>query len=503
MGESRWVAVDRARSIRRLDSRRDIRGDGWRERQPARMGARNLSGSDVTTHGKQSRDGVGHIVRGSRSTVVPGVDPAIGPDGSLDGRKLSLGVVGDSIVRRMGLPSESFAAGPFGAVILVGSDDGRISRLQAVDVGQRCSWSIGQATDIIRRATIDPSGTSMIEMRVARTGRADLGVWRRSRRPAAERVSVSSRRRSPTSDSAAPSPLSSYGTRPARASRSSRVARSRAGRDSSILRAASSGLSMIRPLARSSASTVTRSSPTARAAGSACPVIATNVRSGSQQASSRTADPPWCSQRQAGPRLVDETSLGRERRLRATDVANGDSERSRRDTGWPGPAAHGQIAPRRPHASHPGGSSSAPDGRLPAGTSSPACAPPPCPGRADRPHRGGDPMIPARTVFTRLASPRPRAVIVLLALVGVLALALPWAAVAHDPGSGPERRVVRPGPGSPLPLALGRRSVRGHQDGDPRRRGDVTRSKNSRAATFTYDSAGANPSATGLAPRAA
>jgi hypothetical protein len=42
-------------------------------------------------------------------------------------------------------------------------------------------------------------------------------------------------------------------------------------------------------------------------------------------------------------------------------------------------------------------------------------------------------MIPARTVFTRLESPRPRAATVLLVVVGVLSLALPWAAVAHDP----------------------------------------------------------------------
>ena len=180
MGESRWVrwiapglfAVWTVGAISAATAGASVSPHGWVPGTcPGAM-------SQLT---ESSRATASATSSGARGAPWYRVDPAIGPDGSLDGQQLSLGVVGDSIVRRMGLPSESFAAGPFGGVILVGSDDGRISRLQAVDVGQRCSWSIGQTTDIIRRATIDPSGTSVIEMRVARTGRADLGVWRRSR----------------------------------------------------------------------------------------------------------------------------------------------------------------------------------------------------------------------------------------------------------------------------------------------------------------------------------
>jgi len=79
----------------------------------------------------------------------------------------------------MELPSESFAAGPFGATVLVGTDDGAGSRLFALDVVAGCATPIDTSADVIRRATISPDGGSIVEFRVDRESRADLGVWRR------------------------------------------------------------------------------------------------------------------------------------------------------------------------------------------------------------------------------------------------------------------------------------------------------------------------------------
>jgi len=107
------------------------------------------------------------------------MDPVAGDDGSLTGQRLTLGRFGDAITPTLDLPGESFAAGPFGRIVLVGSDDGATSRLEAVDVADGCAWLLGTERDVIRRATVDPSGTAIYEMRVARGTRADLGIWRR------------------------------------------------------------------------------------------------------------------------------------------------------------------------------------------------------------------------------------------------------------------------------------------------------------------------------------
>ncbi len=59
------------------------------------------------------------------------LDPVAGDDGSLRGQRLVLGRVGDPVARTLDLSAESFAAGPFGRIVLVGSDDGSTSRLAA------------------------------------------------------------------------------------------------------------------------------------------------------------------------------------------------------------------------------------------------------------------------------------------------------------------------------------------------------------------------------------
>jgi hypothetical protein len=249
------------------------------------------------------------------------IDPEIGPDGSLDGQQLSLGVVGESVVRTIFLPSESFAAGPFGRVILVGADDGRISRLQAVDVTRGCSWSIAESTDVIRRATIDPSRTSILEMRVARRGRADLGVWRRvvGGVEEAQRILLP-----PVPDErfgrtfATEFMWDATGTRVAVESCGEIACRTR------LLHPDGGVASMedptLGPLVGVDGETVVSYGA---CRGLPCPIIATDARSGIQNVVVADGGPAVIVTTSAGPRLVDEVISGSDRRLRVTDLANG------------------------------------------------------------------------------------------------------------------------------------------------------------------------------------
>lgn len=107
------------------------------------------------------------------------LDPQLDREGTLQGRRLALGTGGDRSSRIMDLPPESFAAGPFGRIVLVGADDGSTSRLEAVDVVGECSWAVAEESAVVRRATIDPAGRTIYEMRVDRATRADLGIWTR------------------------------------------------------------------------------------------------------------------------------------------------------------------------------------------------------------------------------------------------------------------------------------------------------------------------------------
>lgn len=106
------------------------------------------------------------------------MDPRMA-DGRVVGQQLALGGPGQARPRRMDLASEAFAAGPFDGRVLVGIDDGRRSRLSLVDPARGCSREIGTSTSVIRRATLAPDRTAIIEFRVDRETRADLGVFRR------------------------------------------------------------------------------------------------------------------------------------------------------------------------------------------------------------------------------------------------------------------------------------------------------------------------------------
>jgi hypothetical protein len=108
------------------------------------------------------------------------LDPQLDGDGALRGQRLAVGLDGDRSVGRLDLPPEAFAAGPFGRVILAGYDDGADSLLQTIDVASGCASTIGQERAVVRRATVDPTGRFVYEMRVDRASRADLGIWRRA-----------------------------------------------------------------------------------------------------------------------------------------------------------------------------------------------------------------------------------------------------------------------------------------------------------------------------------
>jgi hypothetical protein len=108
------------------------------------------------------------------------LDPQLDAGGALAGQALSVGAASGRGAATLGLARESFAAGPFDGTVLVGSDDGSASRLSLLDVPAGCGWDLGATADVVRRATLTPDRRAIVEMRVDRRTRADLGIWRRS-----------------------------------------------------------------------------------------------------------------------------------------------------------------------------------------------------------------------------------------------------------------------------------------------------------------------------------
>jgi hypothetical protein len=106
------------------------------------------------------------------------LDPVLDLGGTLAGQRLEVGLHGGGS-RHLDLPPESFAAGPFGRLVLAGSDDGTVSTVRAIDASAGCARLIARESSVVRRAVIDPTGLTVYEFRVDRASRADLGVWRR------------------------------------------------------------------------------------------------------------------------------------------------------------------------------------------------------------------------------------------------------------------------------------------------------------------------------------
>lgn len=103
--------------------------------------------------------------------------PELDADGALAGQQLTVGSLVAMAETTLELPPESFAAGPFGMTVLVGSDDGRRSQLDLLDLAAGCRWALDSSATIIRRATIDAIRGGIVEMRLDRADRADAGIW--------------------------------------------------------------------------------------------------------------------------------------------------------------------------------------------------------------------------------------------------------------------------------------------------------------------------------------
>ena len=105
------------------------------------------------------------------------LDPTL-VEGTYVGQRLTVGAA-DILPRQLDLAAESFATGPAAGAVLVGSDDGRRSRLSLIDVANGCAWPVATSTDVVRNAILATDGRSIVESRVDRRTRADLGIWRR------------------------------------------------------------------------------------------------------------------------------------------------------------------------------------------------------------------------------------------------------------------------------------------------------------------------------------
>ncbi|HXG40566.1 MAG TPA: hypothetical protein VNJ28_06455, partial [Candidatus Limnocylindrales bacterium] len=115
---------------------------------------------------------------------VPGtwyrLDPVLDANGSLTGQRLEAGSYARRASFTLDLPPDAFAGGPFGEVVLFGTDDGTTSRLATLDLAAGCTVELVATSELVWRATIDPAGVTLYEQRLDRAGRSDAGVWRRS-----------------------------------------------------------------------------------------------------------------------------------------------------------------------------------------------------------------------------------------------------------------------------------------------------------------------------------
>jgi hypothetical protein len=105
------------------------------------------------------------------------LDGLVDDAGTLNGQRLTVGQLGAG-GRTIDLPPESFATGPWAGRVLVGADDGARSRLSLVDIGAGCAIPIAEEDDVVRAALVTADGSAVVEHRVDRATRADLGVWR-------------------------------------------------------------------------------------------------------------------------------------------------------------------------------------------------------------------------------------------------------------------------------------------------------------------------------------
>ncbi len=107
------------------------------------------------------------------------LDAVLDGTGGLAGQRLSAGAVGSPPALILDLDAESFASAPLDGQIVIGTDDGSRSRVRIVDADRGCETAGFETSGLVRRALHDPDRDAVIEFRLDRRTRADLGIWRR------------------------------------------------------------------------------------------------------------------------------------------------------------------------------------------------------------------------------------------------------------------------------------------------------------------------------------
>ncbi len=102
------------------------------------------------------------------------------PRGWLRGHTLLAGRPDGTRTARVRLPAESFVAPPVRGLVVYGSDDGARSEVRILRVADGCDTRLLRSEDVVRRATLDPTGSIVYLHRVERHTRADRGIWRRA-----------------------------------------------------------------------------------------------------------------------------------------------------------------------------------------------------------------------------------------------------------------------------------------------------------------------------------
>jgi hypothetical protein len=295
------------------------------------------------------------------------LDPVLDAGGTLAGQRLELGLHGGGN-RHVALPPESFAAGPFGRLALVGSDDGNLSTVRAIDASAACARLIATESSIIRRATIDPAGTTVYEFRVDRATRADLGVWRRPiSGGTAERV-------------LAPLPADAqfgqtFSTELTWSLEGDRLVVQQCGYTSCRTRLVAPGAGHVTTIARPELGEVVgvangRLVAYAACHGLPCPILSVEASTGRTALIAEAAGLAQLVPTDTGPRVIHESGPDSDRHLRSTDLAGGSA------VTLPAPAGDLRLVPASVRASAgtqlpAGWVLLAPDGRRAGGSSRP------------------------------------------------------------------------------------------------------------------------------------
>jgi hypothetical protein len=250
------------------------------------------------------------------------IEPVVDADGVLTGQRVELGTA-TAVTATLELPPESFAAGPFGQVVLAGSDDGSTSAVRAFDASTGCSWSVATETDVIRRATVDPSAGAVYEFRVDRETRADLGVWRE---PLAGGIAVRVIPPLALDDRYDPT----FSTELAWSEEGDVLVVQSCGSTSCRTRLLDPATGRLQSVETADQGEVIglaagRLVTYAACRGLPCPIVAVKVATGETSTLSEAAGLARFVETAAGPRLLHETGSGDERALLLVEPASGDS----------------------------------------------------------------------------------------------------------------------------------------------------------------------------------